>query len=87
MVTLRTHVERIGQRINQSVAQSRPRSARWQSGHAAACKAAYSGSIPLLASIPPPISLAQHNLASYDPWYVALAEALDLPLATLGTTA
>jgi hypothetical protein len=24
--------------------------ARWQSGHAAACKAAYSGSIPLLAS-------------------------------------
>jgi hypothetical protein len=25
--------------------------ARWQSGHAAACKAAYSGSIPLLASI------------------------------------
>jgi hypothetical protein len=33
------------------VAQSRPRLARWQNGHAAACKAAYSGSIPLLASI------------------------------------
>ena len=25
--------------------------ARWQSGHAAACKAAYAGSIPTLASI------------------------------------
>lgn len=25
----------------------------------------------------------RHNLSSYDAWYVALAEALDLPLATL----
>jgi predicted nucleic acid-binding protein len=25
----------------------------------------------------------RHNLTSYDAWYVALAEALDLPLATL----
>ena len=25
----------------------------------------------------------RHNLASYDAWYVALAEALNLPLATL----
>jgi hypothetical protein len=27
-----------------------PREARWQSGHAAACKAVYAGSIPTLAS-------------------------------------
>ncbi len=27
--------------------------ARWQSGHAAACKAVYAGSIPTLASIEP----------------------------------
>ena len=26
--------------------------ARWQNGHAAACKAAYAGSIPTLASTP-----------------------------------
>jgi len=25
----------------------------------------------------------RHNVSSYDAWYVALAEALDLPLATL----
>jgi predicted nucleic acid-binding protein len=25
----------------------------------------------------------RHNLTSYDAWYVAVAEALDLPLATL----
>ena len=25
----------------------------------------------------------RHNVTSYDGWYVALAEALDLPLATL----
>lgn len=31
--------------------------ARWQSGHAAACKAANSGSIPLLASSRPPLQL------------------------------
>jgi predicted nucleic acid-binding protein len=27
----------------------------------------------------------RHNVTSYDGWYVALAEALDLPLATLDT--
>ena len=25
----------------------------------------------------------RHNLTSYDAWYVALAESLDMPLATL----
>jgi hypothetical protein len=29
-----------------------PPKARWQSGHAAACKAVYAGSIPTLASTP-----------------------------------
>ncbi|MFM1885967.1 MAG: hypothetical protein RL026_1124 [Pseudomonadota bacterium] len=29
--------------------------ARWQSGHAAACKAVYAGSIPTLASSPSPL--------------------------------
>ncbi len=27
----------------------------------------------------------RHNVSSYDAWYVALAEVLDLPLATLDT--
>jgi hypothetical protein len=35
--------------------------ARWQSGHAAACKAAYSGSIPLLASRTPCHGLSQNH--------------------------
>src|SRR6185312_1872642 len=34
-----------------TVIQSKVRMARWQSGHAAACKAVYAGSIPTLASI------------------------------------
>ncbi len=28
-------------------------------------------------------AVLRHNLTSYDAWYVALAEALDLPLGTL----
>ena len=36
-----------------------PPKARWQSGHAAACKAVYAGSIPTLASIR--LSQAVHN--------------------------
>ena len=37
--------------------------ARWQSGHAAACKAAYAGSIPTLASI------ANKDLGAYGAYF------------------
>ena len=44
--------------------------ARWQSGHAAACKAAYAGSIPTLASI------ANKDLGAYGAFFFARNPAI-----------
>ena len=46
--------------------------ARWQSGHAAACKAAYSGSIPLLASNPHSLGYGECQ------WYGVLHYAVEV---------
>ena len=46
----RARASQEGERLR-TMEGSRKRMARWQSGHAAACKAAYAGSIPTLASI------------------------------------
>jgi hypothetical protein len=54
--------------------------ARWQSGHAAACKAVYAGSIPTLASIQPVRVMVARALKMFGiVWLIArlLTSALD----------